>query len=209
MANSNPLPPNEAQQMTKKLRTYSLDIPQERDYIIEQCCGHNRIAQEMIYRRYFSTMEKMVLRHTQDEDQIIDIINDGFMRVFKKIDLYEGKGSFEGWIRRIVYHSISNYFRKYSKDLKFLIYEESYRKEPKTAAQHQLYYQDLLSLVKSLPEKHMRIFHLFAIEGFDHEDISQQLNINKNTCRWYLSEARKLLQTAYAKQYTKNYNEAG
>ena len=195
--------------MQKNLRKYSFDIPEERDYILSRCCAHDRVAQEMIYRRYFSTMERMVLRHTQDDDQIIDILNDGFMRVFKKINLYEGKGSFEGWIRKIIYHSISNYFRKYSKDLKFLIYSEDLKNEPDAAAKHSLYYQDLLNLVRNLPEKHMRVFHLFAIDGFDHEAISQQLNMNKNTCRWYLSEARKLLQAAYAKQYSNNYNEAG
>ena len=195
--------------MQKNLRKYSFDIPEERDYILSRCCAHDRVAQEMIYRRYFSTMERMVLRHTQDDDQIIDILNDGFMRVFKKINLYEGKGSFEGWIRKIIYHSISNYFRKYSKDLKFLIYSEDLKNEPDAAVKHSLYYQDLLNLVRNLPEKHMRVFHLFAIDGFDHEAISQQLNMNKNTCRWYLSEARKLLQAAYAKQYSNNYNEAG
>ena len=195
--------------MQKNLRKYSFDIPEERDYNLKRCCAHDRIAQEMIYRRYFPVMERMVLRHTQDDDQIIDILNDGLLRVFKKIDLYEGKGSFEGWVRKIIYHSISNYFRKYSKDLKFLIYAEEFKNEPETAAKHGLYYQDLMSLVECLPEKHMQVFHLFAIEGFDHEAISQQLNMNKNTCRWYLSEARKLLQSAYAKQYSNSYNEAG
>ena len=195
--------------MQKNLRKYSFDIPEERDYILSRCCAHDRVAQEMIYRRYFSTMERMVLLHTQDDDQIIDILNDGFMRVFKKIDLYEGKGSFEGWIRRIIYHSISNYFRKYQKDLKFLIYTEEFHKEPETAAHHELYYQDLLRLVQCLPEKHMRVFHLFAIEGYDHEYISKELDLNKNTCRWYLSEARKILQEAYARQFSKSYNEAG
>jgi len=195
--------------MKINLRKYSFEVPGERDYLIQRCCEEDRTAQEMIYRRYFPTMEKMVLRYTQDDDQIIDILNDGFLRVFKKINLYEGTGSFEGWIRRIVYHSISNYFKKYSKDLKFLIYEDEFKTEPQTKQNDELYYQDLLRLVESLPEKHMRVFHLFVIEGYDHEEISKQLNMNKNTCRWYLSEARKLLQAEYAKRFSNNYNEAG
>lgn len=153
-------------------------------------------------------MERMVLRHTQDEDQIIDILNDGFLRVFQKIEMFEFKGSLEGWIRKIMYHSISNYFRKYKNDLKFLIYDE-YKREPSTNAQHELYFQDLLSLVDNLPDKHMKVFHLYAIEGFNHKEISNQLNMNTNTCRWYLSEARKLLQEEYSKKFLNNYNEAG
>jgi len=196
--------------MAISLKKYSFDIISERDVIIAHCCDNSRVAQEMIYRHYFPTMERMVLKYTQDDDQIIDILNDGFLRVFKKIDLYKGRGSFEGWIRKIIYHSISNYFRKYRKDLKFMIYEDSFKTEPSTRAQHGLYFQDLIALVEALPEKYSRVFHLFAIEGYDHEEISQQLNINKNTCRWYLAEARKILQKEYSKKFTSsNYNEAG
>lgn len=148
------------------------------------------------------------MRYTRDEDQLIDIINDGFLRVFKKLDLFDGKGSFEGWIRRIVYHSLSNYFRKNKNDLKFLIYEEI-TNEPANQSEHSLYYNDLLSLLETLPEQHMQVFHMFAIEGLSHKEISEQLNLNSNTCRWYLSEARKLLQEAYFKKFTSNYNEAG
>lgn len=195
--------------MNKILRKYSFEIPEERSRIIKACGQHDRIAQELIYKRYFPTMEKMVLRYTQDDDQIIDILNDGFLRVFKKIDQFEDRGSFEGWIRKIIYHSVSNYFRKNTKDLKFLIYEEEFKKEPSTQEKHGLYFQDLISMLDILPEKHMKVFHLFAIEGYDHTEISNRLNINKNTCRWYLSEARKLLQAEYVKKFSNNYNEAG
>lgn len=176
--------------------------------VINGCIENSRVAQEALYRHFFPIMEKMVLRHTQDEDKIIDILNDGFLRVFQKINLYEFKGSFEGWIRKIIYHSISNYFRKNKNDLKFLIYDE-YQKEPIQKSEHSLYYQDLLKLLDKLPEKHMQVFHLFAIEGFEYKEISQQLDMNLNTCRWYMSEARKLLQSEYLKKYTNNYNEAG
>lgn len=196
--------------MAISLKKYSFDIPSERDVIIAHCCDNNRVAQEMIYRHYFPVMERMVMKYTQDDDQIIDILNDGFLRVFKKISLYEGLGSFEGWIRKIIYHSVSNYFRKYSKDLKFLIYEEEFKSEPTTPAQHDLYFNDLISLVEALPDKYSKVFHLFAIQGFNHDEISNQLNLNKNTCRWYLSEARKILQKEYSKKYlSSSYNEAG
>ncbi len=194
--------------MAKSLYNYSFHNPDGTLVLISACKENNRVAQEILYRHFFPIMEKMVLRYTQDDDQIIDILNDGFMRVFKKISLFENKGSFEGWIRKIVYHSISNYFRSNKKDLKFLIYEDEFRDEPTTAAKHGLYYQDLLSLIDKLPEKHMKVFHLFAIEGYDHAEISERLNLNKNTCRWYLVEARKILQKEFLKIYTNDYNEA-
>lgn len=195
--------------MPPSITKYSFYDDAEKAVLISLCKENNRVAQEKLYRHFFPIMEKMVLRYTQDEDQIIDILNNGFLRVFKKLDLYHGKGSFEGWIRRIVYHSISNYFRSQSKDLKFLLYEDGFQQEPKEAAKHSLYYQDLLALVDSLPEKHMKVFHMYAIEGYDHNEISKQLNINKNTCRWYLSEARKILQKKYSQKFSNKYNEAG
>jgi RNA polymerase sigma-70 factor (ECF subfamily) len=154
-------------------------------------------------------MERLVMRYTQDEDQIIDIINNGFLKVFLHIGSYNGEGSFEGWIRKIIYRSLSDYFRKSKKDLKFLIYEQEYSKTPTEEQNNQLYYQDLISLVNKLPELQMRVFHLHAIEGYNHKEISDELNINYSTCRWYLAEARKQLQEEYKKQFAKNYNEAG
>ena len=177
--------------------------------VINACVDNNRSAQEKLYRHFFPIMERMVMRYTQDEDQIIDILNDGFLRVFQKVHLFEHKGSFEGWIRKLIYHSLSNYFRKYRKDLKFMIYQEEFKKEPTEQAKHELYYQDLMNLVDNLPEKHMKVFHLFAIQGYNHKEISHQLDMNENTCRWYLAEARKILQKEYAKIFTNNLNETG
>lgn len=173
------------------------------------CIGNNRKSQETLYRHFFPIMERMVMRYTRDEDQIIDILNNGFLKVFQKIEKFENKGSFEGWIRRIVYHSVSDYFRKSTKDLKFLIYQDEFKKEPSEVSDHKLYYQDLINLVNNLPEKHMRVFHLFSIEGFSHKEISNQLNMKESTCRWYLAEARKILQKEYSKLFQKGYNEAG
>jgi len=195
--------------MSKAISNYSFHKSEDRDVIISMCKKNNRTAQEKLYRHFFPIMERMVLRYTTDTDQLIDILNDGFLRVFKKIELYEGKGSFEGGIRKIIYHSVSNYFKKHNKDLKFLIYEDTLKEEPKTESAHSLYYQDLIALVHKLPEKHMRVFHLFAIEGYSHDEISKQLHLNKNTCRWYLAEARKILQKEYSKKFSNDYNEAG
>lgn len=183
----------------------------DKDWVVirKNCTKNKRAAQEKLYRHFFPIMERMVLKYTQDEDQIIDILNNGFLKVFKKIDQFENKGSFEGWIRRIVYHSLSDYFRKSSKDLKFLIYEDEFKKEPSQISGHKLYYQDLMQLVNNLPEKHMQIFHLFSIEGYAHKDIAFQLSMKESTCRWYLAEARKILQKEYSKLYQNGYNEAG
>lgn len=151
----------------------------------------------------------MVVRYTQDEDKIIDILNNGFLKVFQKIGHYEYKGSFEGWIRKIIFRSLSDYFRRSQKDLAFLIYENEYKTEPSQSLHHKLYYQDLITLVDKLPTLQLQVFQLFAIEGYSHKEISEQLQINQNTSRWYLAESRKFLKKEYIKVYNTNYYEAG
>lgn len=135
----------------------------------------------------------MCRRYTQDEDQLISIINDGFLKVFKRIGSYEAKGSFEGWVRRLVFTSLSDFFRKENKYLKFMIFDT-----PDTVmrsdSEETLYYQDIIKLMDRLPEKTREVFHKYAIEGYTHKDIGAEMNISEGTSKWHLSEARKKLQ---------------
>lgn len=176
--------------------------------VIDGCVDNNRKSQEKLYKHFFPTMERMIRRYTQDDDQVISILNDGFLRVFKKIHLYEHKGSFEGWIRRLVYHSLSDYFKRNAKDLKFLVFDDFKREKP-VKADESLYYDDLIKLINKLPEKHMRVFQLYAIEGFLHREIGEQMSISENTSKWYLSEARKILQKSITKNFGEQYTDAG
>lgn len=170
--------------------------------ILEGCCQNDRHSQELLYRGFFPTMERMVRRYTQDDDQVIDILNNGFLRVFKKIDTFRNEGSLEGWIRKLIFHSVSDYFRSKKKDVKFLLYDEA--PEIAQKANTDLYFEDLMKFVHELPDKHQKVFHLYAIEGFIHREIGQQLGMSENTSKWYLSEARKLLQKKIDMYYTMN-----
>ena len=163
--------------------------------IIQGCKDNDRRCQEALYRNFYGKMYRMCFRYTQDEDRLISIVNDGFLRVFKQINKYEGKGSFEGWIRRIVFHSISDHFRKDSRYLKFLIFEER-DSNFKSQSLSQLYFDDLLTLIQKLPDKTQAVFTLFAIEGYTHEEIGKSLGMSSGTSKWHVSEARKKLKAA-------------
>lgn len=135
----------------------------------------------------------MCYRYTNEEDRALTIVNDGFLKVFKKIDTYQGKGSFEGWIRRIVFHCLSDHFRKEKSYLKFLIFEDHDRAVAPNSSDD-LYYEDLIKIVNTLPTKTQSVFRLFAIEGYSHKEIAEQEGITVGTSKWHLSEARKLLK---------------
>lgn len=171
--------------------------------LIQGCQANDRKCQEELYLMFFDKMLSMCRRYTQDEDQQISIINDGFLKVFKKIDQYKFEGSFEGWLRRLVFTSLSDYFRKENKYLKFMIFEKE-DTPIEAIPEESLYFQDIIKLVDLLPNKTRQVFHKYAIEGYTHKDIGEELQISIGTSKWHLSEARKKLQHLLSKR--KIYN---
>ncbi len=146
----------------------------------------------------------MCYRYTSDQDKAMIIVNDGFLKVFKKLNTYQGKGSFEGWIRRIVFNALSDYFKKENRYLKFLILEEKDKPQLSTNSDN-LYYEDLLSMIDQLPYASSEVFKLYAIEGYSHKEIAQKLSISDGTSKWHLSEARKKLKELINRNLSINY----
>lgn len=172
--------------------------------LVEGCLKNDRFSQEMLYRKYFPAMMRMVQRYTQDRDAAMDILNMGFLRAFKKLDTFAFSGSLEGWIRKLVFHSLSDYFKKHSRQVHFLDLEDrdSFQEE---GALNNLYFEDVLKLVDMLPDATREVFYLYAIEGYTHVEIAKRVNISVGTSKWHLSNARKKL-----KQLIRTYyNHAG
>ena len=173
--------------------------------LVEGCVKNDRFYQEMLYRKYFGSMMRMCMRYTQDRDIAMEIINNGFLRVFKKIDLYSFSGSLEGWIRRLVFHSLSDYFKKSNKGIHFLSVED--RDSPvQQSALSNLYLEDLLGLVDQLPDATRRVFYLYAIEGYTHVEIAEMINISVGTSKWHLATARKKLKQLINNHFNTNYH---
>lgn len=177
------------------------------DKIIQGCIDNNRAAQEKLYRMFFPKMYAMCYRHTKDEDKTLMILNDGFLKVFKNIDSYNGSGSFEGWVRRLIYNCLSDFFRKENKYLNVMLFEEK-EKKSEYKVLDSLYYEDLLKLVEKLPGNTHKVFNMYAIEGYNHREIAEILNISEGTSKWHLSEARKKLQS-YLRNTNNSVNHAG
>lgn len=161
--------------------------------LIDGCIGNDRYSQELLYRRYFASMMAMCMKYTHDQNKSIEIVNNGFLKVFKKIDTYSFKGSLEGWIRRIVYHSLSDYFREETKYVKLMVFEER-DMEVAEKATEQIYLEDILSMVNQLPPATQAVFRLYAIEGYTHLEIAEEMNISVGTSKWHLSNAREKLK---------------
>ncbi len=161
--------------------------------LIQGCIDNNRQAQELLYRKHFAVMMGMCMRYTSDRELAMEIVNTGMLRVFQKIELYEGKGSLEGWIRRIVFHAVSDHFKKEKKYVQFMVFEEAEASEAPEAVSN-AYYDDLMKLVCQLPNMTQKVFVMYAIEGFSHLEIGATLNISDGTSKWHLSNARQKLK---------------
>ncbi|MBT8234003.1 MAG: RNA polymerase sigma factor [Saprospiraceae bacterium] len=177
----------------------------ELNTIIEGCKNNDRKCQEKLYKEYFATMMSMCMRYVQDKYKAAEIVNDGFLKVFKKIDQYEFRGSFEGWMRRIVFHSISDTIRKDANYLKFMVFEE-HDKKYKNRILDNLYEEDLIKMIDDIPPASGDIFILYAIQGYAHKEIAEMKNISIGTSKWHLSEARKKLQNLVLENYKNSLN---
>lgn len=161
--------------------------------LVEGCVRNDRRAQELFYRTFFPEMLRMVRRYTRDEDTALEIVNNGFLRVFKKLDTFAFKGSLEGWVRRLVYHSMADYFRSNARYLHFLVLEE--RDDVVPERSHDVFFEeDILKIVGQLPPVSQEVFRLYAIEGYSHAEIAENLKMSEGTSKWHLSTARQKLR---------------
>lgn len=172
--------------------------------LVKGCVANDRNCQEQLYRLYFPAMMAMCLRRTDDREEAMTIVNNGFLRVFKKIHLYSFKGSLEGWIRRLVWHSLADYFRERQAYVHFLVFEERDAPTSGSPAQ-QLYAEDILKMMDDLPPASAEVFRLYAIEGYSHAEIGAQLGISDGTSKWHLATARQKLRQMIDQQELKNY----
>jgi RNA polymerase sigma factor (sigma-70 family) len=175
--------------------------------LIDGCAANDRRAQEALYRRFFPEMLRMVRRYTRDEDTAIEVVNNGMMRVFKKIHTFAFKGSLEGWMRRLVYHCMADYFRENARYLHFLVLEDHDQSVPERG--HETFYEeDILRAVRALPLTSQEVFRLFAIEGYSHAEISEKLQMSEGTSKWHLSIARQKLREMLQTQFPIHYANA-
>jgi RNA polymerase sigma factor (sigma-70 family) len=169
--------------------------------LITGCKNNNRHFQETLYRQFFPTMMSMCMRHTNgNKDEAMEIFNIGMLKVFQNLGKFEGKGSFEGWIRRIIYHAVVDFFKEKNKHTHFLIFEEKDEKIVSSGLQN-CYVEDIMSLVGMLPPTTQKVFKLYALEGYSHKEIGEQLNISDGTSKWHLSTAREKLKNLLDNQY--------
>jgi RNA polymerase sigma-70 factor (ECF subfamily) len=162
--------------------------------LVKGCLKENQHCQQEVFRLYAGKMLSLCMRYARHRMEAEDILQDAFVKVFDNISKFQGKGSFEGWIRRIVINTaLKNYRKKSNRNEQIgLEHHIDIPKDPTVYAQ--LNEEELLRLVAKLPDGYRLVFNLYAIEGFSHKEIAKMLNIQESTSRSQLVKARKMLQ---------------
>jgi RNA polymerase sigma-70 factor, ECF subfamily len=185
-----------------KFKMKVINLHQEERELIELAVENNRHAQQKIYSKYAPKMLSVCRQYIKDVHQAEDIMITSFMKVFTNLKNFEHKGSFEGWIRRIMINECISFIRV-QKKVKF-IEDEAIPDETYNNIESQLSVDDIQSLIDSLPDGYKMVFNLYVIEGFKHHEIGIMLGINEGTSKSQLSHARKMLQEQINK--LKNYS---
>jgi RNA polymerase sigma-70 factor (ECF subfamily) len=178
-----------------------INLHQEEQSIIKLATENNRYAQQQIYTKFAPRMLSVCRNYIKDVHQAEDVMITAFMKVFVHLKDFESKGSFEGWIRRIMVNESISFIRA-QKKVSFLE-DEYYKEQGFNNIESNFSVEDIQSLIDNLPEGYKMIFNLYAIEGYKHKEIAEMLGINEGTSKSQLSHARKMLQELINK--LKNY----
>jgi len=166
--------------------------------LIRKCKKNDRRAQEEIYRLYAAKLFALSLKYSRNKEEAEDNLQDGFITIFNKINQYKHKGSFEGWMKRIVINTALQKYRE--KNVLNLINDEVVQEEVNIdidEAQVSLDY--LLNIIQQLPNQYRLVFNMYVLDGYSHKEVADKLGISEGTSKSNLSRARKILKNKIEK----------
>jgi len=173
--------------------------------LIERCARADRHAQKELYDLFSGRMYVICLRYTKSQPDAEDVLQEAFIKVFKNIGSFRGESRLEYWVKRVVINTALNHQR--NKLYQYPMYDiedikQGYNYE-NILSEFQL--EDLLKMIRSLPDGCQTVFNLYAIEGYNHKEIASMLGISEGTSKSQFSRARKLLQEKILEEKLTSY----
>lgn len=180
--------------------------------LIEGCMRNSRKSQEAVYSLYYGKMMAVCRRYTNNDDEAKDMLQDGFIKLFKNIERFNFQGSFEGWVRRIVVNTAIDHVRKTKGDFVLLSghqtiedFEDNLQEEEDVELEElpDLNVGDVRNAMDKLSTAYKTVFNLYVFENYTHQQIAETLGINVGTSKSNLAKARanlKKILTAEQKQ---------
>lgn len=169
------------------------------DDVVKGCREQNPLSQKQLYQQFAGKMMGICVRYCQNVELAKDAMQEGFVKVFKHIDSFNGKSKVDTWMTRIMINTTLNQIKKHKRyDLiednestsDFINNQHDVSPDSITALSH----AELLDMLHELPDGYRIVFNLYAVEGYNHREIGEQLGISEGTSKSQLNRARKQLQ---------------
>jgi RNA polymerase sigma factor (sigma-70 family) len=185
---------------------------QEISDIVAGCIKLERESQKKFYTFFYSYAMAICMRYAPNNDDAMEIVNDGFLKIFKKLSSFQARyedmeGSLKGWIKRIMLNTAIDHFRKNNKYLMKVDMGEKVLNIPdeREDSVDKMSYDEIYKVIQQLSPMYRTVFNLYIIDGFKHEEIARQLNISVGTSKSNLAKAKiniqKMLQQARRSLY--------
>lgn len=163
--------------------------------LVQRCIKKEPQAQEFLFKSFSGRMLGLCVRYADSLEEAEDILQDGFVKVFQKLETFKGNGSLEGWIKRIMINTALDAFRR-SKNYRHAIDIDTieYTSETHSHVMESMGAKDLMNMLKTMPRGFRTVFSLYAVEGYAHKEIAEMLQITESTSKSQYSRARTYLQ---------------
>ncbi len=162
--------------------------------IIQGCMKGDRKFQQVLYNQFAGKMFSVCLRYANEYNSAQDLLQEGFVKVFKNIDKFRSEGAFEGWVRRIFVNTAIEHYRKQVNLYALHDSEVNYYEYYGESALETLKHEDILKMIQTLSDGYRTVFNLYVIEGYSHKEIGDMMGISEGTSKSQLARARYLLQ---------------
>ncbi len=172
----------------------------ELNKLVKQCANNNRKAQKEIYQLFAGKLFSICLKYSKNKQEAQDNFQDGFITIFNKIGQFKFKGSFEGWIKRVMVNTVLLKYR--SRRVLNIVTEEIPDEVVVNIDDDEVSLDFLLNLIRELPERYRLVFNMYVLDGYSHKEISKMLQIAEGTSKSNLARARVIL-----KQKIENYQQ--
>lgn len=160
--------------------------------LIKKCVQHDRKAQAEVYQLFSGKLFALCLKYSRDYNDAQDNLQDGFITIFKKIGQFNHKGSFEGWMKRIIINTALQKYR--TKTILTIVPEEIPDVITVEVEEEDISLDFLLKIIQQLPDRYRAVFNLYVLDGYSHKEISEKLEISVGTSKSNLSRAKIILK---------------
>jgi RNA polymerase sigma factor (sigma-70 family) len=162
--------------------------------LINGCLAGDRRIQELLYQRFAPKMYGVCLRYAGDTDDARDLLQEGFIKVFRNLEKFRKEGSFEGWVRRVFVNTAIEHYRRKTKLALVSEKEELAIEDSSWNILDQLAEKDIIVLIQQLAPGYRSVFNMYVIEGYSHKEIGEMMGINEGTSKSQLARAKGILQ---------------